>query len=113
MLLEIKIREINGVSVLDVTGALVHGSAKTLRDEIRRLLAENKSKLLLNFDAITRMDESGVGVLVAVWQSVRQTGGSLKMLKPGRCIRMAFAAVGIIGCRRVEDFCEIYEDEAA
>ncbi|MFQ5696513.1 MAG: STAS domain-containing protein, partial [Terriglobia bacterium] len=80
MALDIKTREAGGVTVLDLNGRIILGEATSaLRDHIKKLLADNKSKLVLNLADVSFIDSTGVGTLVSGYSSVKAAGGELKL----------------------------------
>lgn len=81
MALKIENREVGHVTILDVQGRIVLGDEiHTLRDAVRRLVAEGKKKIILNLADVDYIDSSGVGELVGSFTTVRNAGGELKLL---------------------------------
>ena len=74
-------REVSHVTVVDIAGRITLGDETgQLRDTIRRLVAEDKKKIVLNLAAVDYIDSSGVGELVSSFTTVRNAGGELKLL---------------------------------
>jgi anti-sigma B factor antagonist len=74
-------RQINGVTVVDMSGRITLGEGSViLRDTIRDLLGKGQKKILLNLGDVTYIDSSGIGELVSAFTSVRNQGGELKLL---------------------------------
>ena len=74
-------RQINGVTVVDMSGRITLGEGSViLRDTIRELLGKGQKKILLNLGDVTYIDSSGIGELVSAFTSVRNQGGELKLL---------------------------------
>jgi anti-sigma B factor antagonist len=74
-------RQINGVTVVDMSGRITLGEGSViLRDTIRDLLGKAQKKILLNLGDVTYIDSSGIGELVSAFTSVRNQGGELKLL---------------------------------
>lgn len=81
MSLTINIREVGGVTVLDLNGRLMLGEAlSNLRDTIRELLDSDQKKIVLNLAEVSRIDSSGLGQLVGSYATVTNKGGQLKLL---------------------------------
>ena len=79
MELEIRTREMEGVSVVVLRGRLVLGEAsKGLRDLLYQFLSEGKRRFVLNLANVTYIDSAGIGTLVAAYSAVQKQGGSLK-----------------------------------
>lgn len=74
-------RQINGVTVVDMSGRITLGEGSVvLRDSIRDLVAKGQKKILLNLGNVTYIDSSGIGELVSAFTTVRNQGGELKLL---------------------------------
>jgi anti-sigma B factor antagonist len=74
-------RQVNGVTVVDMSGRITLGEGSVvLRDSIRDLLGKGEKKILLNLGNVTYIDSSGIGELVSAFTSVRNQGGELKLL---------------------------------
>lgn len=81
MALTIETREVGQVAILDVRGRIVLGDEiHQLRDAVRGLVSEGKTKIILNLAEVDYIDSSGVGELVGCFTTVRNAGGELKLL---------------------------------
>lgn len=81
MALTIDTREVGPVAILDVRGRIVLGDEiHQLRDAVRGLVSEGKTKIILNLAEVDYIDSSGVGELVGCFTTVRNAGGELKLL---------------------------------
>jgi anti-sigma B factor antagonist len=61
-------REIDGVTVVDISGRITLGEpCAQLRELIRNELARGRKRLLLNLADVTYIDSSGIGELVPGW----------------------------------------------
>ena len=81
MSFKLNTREVDHVTVVDVSGRIVLGDEiGTLRDAVRALLAVGKKKIVLNLAEVDYIDSSGVGELVGCFITVRNAGGELKLL---------------------------------
>ncbi len=74
-------REVNGVTVVDLSGRITlgEGSAR-LREMVRDLLSKGQKKIVLNLGDVNYIDSSGIGELVSGFTTVRNRGGELKLL---------------------------------
>ena len=89
--LQIAIREIGDVTVLDLRGrsTIDDGSSELLGRQLRKLTAGGVRKLLLNLVNLTQVDSSGISVIVATYVSLQRQGGDLKLLCPcGRVLEV-------------------------
>ena len=81
MSMTFKVREVGGVTIVDLSGKITMGDGSpTLREEVQKLLAEGKKKIVLNLAEVNYIDSSGLGELVSSYTSVKNSGGELKLL---------------------------------
>ena len=81
MSVDLKTRQVGGVTVVDVSGRITLGdTASALRDTLRGLAGEGQKNILLNLGGLTFIDSSGLGVLVSGFATVANQGGKLKLL---------------------------------
>jgi anti-sigma B factor antagonist len=74
-------RQLNGVSVVDLSGRITLGEGSVvLRDTVRDLIGKGEKRILLNLGEVTYIDSSGIGELVSAFTTVRNQGGELKLL---------------------------------
>ena len=74
-------RQIDGVTIVDLSGRITLGEGSVvLRDMVRELLTKGDKKILLNLGDVTYIDSSGIGELVSAFTTVRNSGGELKLL---------------------------------
>lgn len=75
-------RQVNGVTIVDMSGRITLGEGSViLRDSIKDLIGKGQKKILLNLGDVSYIDSSGIGELVSAFTSVRNQGGELKLLK--------------------------------
>lgn len=81
MSMKAMVRQVDSVTVVDVSGRITLGEAcKQLRDVIRGELGKGHKNLLLNLADVTYIDSSGIGELVSAFTAVSNQGGQLKLL---------------------------------
>ena len=74
-------RQIDGITVLDLSGRITLGEGSViLRDTIRELIGRGQKKILLNLGDVSYIDSSGIGELVSAFTTVRNQGGELKLI---------------------------------
>ena len=74
-------RQIDGVTIVDLSGRITLGEGSVvLRDTVRELLGKGNKKILLNLGDVNYIDSSGIGELVSAFTTVRNQGGDLKLL---------------------------------
>jgi anti-sigma B factor antagonist len=77
-------------------------SLKTLLDE---LIAANDTHVVLNLAEVPMMDSSGIGVLVRGLTSMKERGGSIKLVQPSKMVIQTLKLVAVLG------LFEIFDDE--
>ncbi len=74
-------RQVNGITIVDLSGRITLGEGSVLlRDMVRDLVTKGQRKILLNLGDVTYIDSSGIGELVSAFTTVRNQGGDLKLL---------------------------------
>src|SRR5205085_10365320 len=87
MSLRIDVRTVGEVTVLDLSGHLIVGQeSQSLSQRVKQLVAEQKSKVLLNLKEVTFIDSCGVGELVSSYTTLKKTGGALKLAAPQKMV---------------------------
>ena len=81
MSMKVTTRQVDGVTILDLSGRITLGEGSVqLRDAIRDLLSKGSKLILLNLGDVNYIDSSGIGELVSAYTTVRNQGGELKLL---------------------------------
>ena len=81
MTMKASTRQMDGVTIVDLSGRITLGEGSViLRDTIRDLVGKGSKKILLNLGDVTYIDSSGIGELVSAFTTVRNQGGELKLL---------------------------------
>lgn len=79
--LSISERQVRDVAIVDLEGKITLGeSNRQLHGAIRRLVSEQKERIILNLAKVTTIDSSGLGEIVAAYSTVAANGGSLKLI---------------------------------
>jgi anti-sigma B factor antagonist len=105
-MLSIDEREKNGVTILDLNGRLVFGpDSQTLNQQVKRLVAQQKTRILVNLSGISFIDSCGVGELVASLSTVKKSDGVLKAAAPTSMVKEVLRIV------RVTKIIDIYNTE--
>lgn len=79
--LNISERQAGDVTILDLEGKVTIGEGSVaLRTSVRNLIAEGKTKVLLNMASVKYCDSSGIGELVSSFSAIQREGGSMKLL---------------------------------
>lgn len=79
MQLRLSTRKSEGILIVDCSGRIVFGEESAyLRDMVKKLIAEN-NRLVLNLSGVTYIDSGGLGTLVALYTTARNSGGAIKL----------------------------------
>jgi len=79
--LELNERQAGDVTILDMSGSVRMGEgAVALRNSIRGLADQGKTKILLNLSGVKNIDSSGIGELIANYTTISRDKGQLKLL---------------------------------
>jgi anti-anti-sigma factor len=83
MSLEVSIRQVGDISILDLRGrSTIGGDTDLLSKNLQALVAGRVHKVLLNLAELTQIDSSAVSILVRTYVSLTRQGGELKLLRP-------------------------------
>ena len=105
--LNIRERQAGDVTILDMDGKITIGEGSVaLRSAVRRLIEENKKKILLNLANVGYVDSSGIGELVSSFTTVQREGGQLKLLKLTQKIR------DLLGITKLLTVFDTFDDES-
>jgi len=75
------IRQVEDITIVDVSGRITLGEGNVmLRETVRELIQKGNNKILLNLHEVGYVDSSGVGELVKSYTTVRTQGGQLKLV---------------------------------
>jgi anti-sigma B factor antagonist len=77
--LRLSTRTLDGVLIVDCAGRIVFGEESAyLRDTVKKLIAE-KQNVVLNLSGVNYIDSGGLGTLVALYTTARNSGSSIKL----------------------------------
>lgn len=116
MPLTIKVRENQGVVILDLHGRIVLGpETQGLRDQVMQLLSEGKKRIVLNLAEVTYVDSAGVGTLVNAYTSATRQGGGVKLLnlvdRPRETLQLTRLLTVFDVCESVADAVARFEQD--
>jgi anti-sigma B factor antagonist len=67
-----------------------------LKDQLRRLIEDGTSKVLLNLGDLTQLDSSSIGTIVSAFVSLQRRGASLKLLRPQGNVRLVLQTAHLL-----------------
>ena len=74
-------RQVDGVTIVDLSGRITLGEGSVvLRDSRARPALQGTQKILLNLGDVNYIDSSGIGELVSAFTTSKNQGGELKLL---------------------------------
>ncbi|MFQ5709030.1 MAG: STAS domain-containing protein [bacterium] len=79
--MKLKQRLIGDVAVINLSGKLLGGppSSQEFRDTIYKLIDEGITKVVVDMSEVSRMNSSGLGILISALTSLRNRNGDLKL----------------------------------
>ena len=108
MALTIASREVDGVTVLDLSGRITLGEGSVqLRDAVRDLIGKGQKNILVNLENVNYIDSSGLGELVSAYTTARNQGAKLKLLKLTKKVH------DLLQLTKLYTVFDIYDDEAS
>ena len=106
MQLTIDHKEVQGVRVLILSGRIVAGpECDSVRNFVKEFLANRWNNILLDLGNVTRVDSTGIGMLVEAVIVTAKAGGQLKLVSVPRLIH------NILSTHRLLQAFDIYPTE--
>jgi anti-sigma B factor antagonist len=106
MSLEIKRREREGITVLDLKGRITAGDEATaFRAAFEEATAEPGARLLLNMGEVDYVDSTGLGALVMCSKRATNSKGVAKLVNVNR------RAIELLVMTRIDTMFEVFTDE--
>jgi anti-sigma B factor antagonist len=79
MQLKLTVRTKDDIVVVDCAGRIVFGEESAdLRDTVKMVITQSK-RIILNLSGVSYIDSGGLGTLVALYTTARNSGGSIKL----------------------------------
>ena len=80
-------RQIGDIAVIDVSGKITYGDGNAaLREIVHDQLGKNRRDLL-NLREVHYIDSSGMGELVRLYTTIRDQGGTVRLVDPSARVR--------------------------
>ena len=87
-------RQINKVSVLDVSGELDAHTASQLENSLKALIEEQQFRIIVNCARLEYIASAGLGVFMAYIEDVRSLGGDIKLSNMNERVYNVFDLLG-------------------
>ena len=79
-----------------LSGEVDHHNAKSIRDDIDLAIdRHHPTRLILDFDGVTFMDSSGIGLVIGRYNSIKQYGGTVIIENTGSQIKKVMRLAGL------------------
>jgi anti-sigma B factor antagonist len=80
MQLKLTKRTVDGILAIECNGRIVFGEETSLlRDEVKKAIADNIKRIVLNLGEVSYIDSGGLGTLVALHTTAHNAGASVKL----------------------------------
>ena len=108
MALTIATRELDGVTILDLSGRITLGEgAVQLREAIRELIGKGVKKILVGLGEVNYIDSYGLGELVSSYTTAKNQGADLKLLNLTKKVK------DVLQVTKLYTVFDIFDDEAS
>jgi len=78
--MKLSTKEASGVTVIALDGNVLGGpDATALNDALHKLIEKKKKKVLVDLSGVQSMNSSGLSMLIGALQTMRNSGGELKI----------------------------------
>jgi anti-sigma B factor antagonist len=106
--LAISSREVDGVTVLDLSGRITLGEGSVqIREAIRDLIGKGSKSILLNLADVNYIDSSGLGELVSAFTTAKNQSAALKLLSLTKKVH------DLLQLTKLYTVFDIFDDEAS
>ena len=99
----IRTHEIRGDMVVDISGRLSILD-REIRETVRDLLTAGHRQFILKMSDVSFIDSCGLGELICIYTSVRNSGGNVRLLAPSQRVRQ------LLNTTKLDTIFEILED---
>jgi stage II sporulation protein AA (anti-sigma F factor antagonist) len=101
---KIKLKKVEDIILIYLEGEIDHHKTGIIRDDIDSCLG-NIKKIVFNFNSVTFMDSSGVGLILGRYRKVNKIGGKVAVINLNHKIKRIFEISGLF------NFIQQYENE--
>jgi anti-sigma B factor antagonist len=106
MSLEVREREREGITILDLNGRLTVGDeASKFRDRMSKLIASGRHNIILNMGQVDYVDSTGLGAMVMCYTTLNRDGGKIKLLNLTR------RSIELLVMTKLTTIFEVFNDE--
>lgn len=108
MSMTIHSREIDGVTILDVSGRITIGEGSVvLRERVREEISAGKQSIIINLADVNYVDSTGLGELISAFTTAKNRGLTLKLLNVTKRIHE------LMQITKLYTVFDVYDDEGS
>jgi anti-anti-sigma factor len=105
---DITIRKVGNVNILDLKGPLRIGEAEQkFKEQVKTLVDGGEKNFAVNLAGVPMLDSSGIGTFVRTHKMLKEIGGKFILFAPTKMVRQTLKMVGL------DRFFGLFEDEAS
>jgi anti-sigma B factor antagonist len=102
------IRQVGSIPVVDLQGKITLGESSTkVRELIDNLLAQTKSRILVNMSAVSYLDSAGLGAIASSHVKAHGSGGGISLCQ------VSPRVAELLQLTRLDEKLKIFTDEDA
>lgn len=90
----VKIREVQGVIVIELPEILDYPTIYRMRDTITEQIESQKNRILLDFAKVKELNSTGLGIIISRLRRARESGGDIKVMNPSEEIMNLMEIMG-------------------
>lgn len=90
----IRNRNIEEFDILDLDGELDAHTAPHLEDSLKKLIVDNRQRIIVNCQKLEYISSAGLGVFMAYIEDVRSLGGDIKLTNMSAKVYNVFDLLG-------------------
>ena len=106
--MEYNITKEDDVFIINLLGDLVAGKIYSLKEDVEKILKQEKPKIIFNFADVEFIDSSGIGLIVNALKKLSEKNSKLKLCNLNKTVTNIFKQI------KIYSFFEVYDslDEA-
>ncbi|HMA99628.1 MAG TPA: STAS domain-containing protein [Spirochaetota bacterium] len=105
--MEISNREVDNITILDISGEIDLYNAPDVKDTIRQHIEKGNTRIIINLKNVNYIDSSGIGALISSLSNLKKVGGGLKIIHVYDAVRKVFELT------KLTSFFDIYDNQDA
>lgn len=90
-------RQVDGTTVIEVTGEVDVATAPDLKRQLQRCVEQARTKVVVDLLGVPFLDSTGLGVLVEAAKGLGDQGGSLRIVLSEPRVTKVFEITGLTG----------------